>query len=190
MTLKTVVGFGQNLLTYESSYILGLARSLPERAVAVNIGGGEGISAAAILEGAEHRGHFHLWSVDLLDCENERELIKHLKLDDPERFTQVVMDSKDFVQGWDGPDPELVFVDGSHDYEPALYDMNAWSELIVPGGLLIAHDYQDPRQPKVTKAIRDWRKGKGKGWARLGRVCYTVAFRKPGGDDWSLGGRI
>lgn len=185
--MKTVVGFGQNLLTYETSYLLGLARSLPEWSHAVNIGGGEGISAAAILEGAELLGHFHLYSVDLVDCEAERELVKHLKLDDPERFEQVIMDSKDFAEQWKKDNLRLVFVDGSHAYEPALRDMKMWGDLLEPGGLLIAHDYGDPRQTAVTTAVQDWRKGKGKSWTRLGQVLHTIAFQKPGGEDWGLG---
>jgi predicted O-methyltransferase YrrM len=185
--MKTVIGFGQNLLTYEASYLLGLARSLPEQSHAVNIGGGEGISAAAILEGAELLGHFHLFSVDLVDCEAERELVKHLKLDDPNRFEQVIMDSKDFAKEWTKDNLQLVFVDGSHAYEPALYDMTVWGELLEPGGLLIAHDYRDPRQKQVTKAVQEWRAKTGKAWIRLGRVLHTIAFQKPGGEDWGLG---
>lgn len=175
------------MLIYEASYLLGLARSLPEWSHAVNIGGGEGISAAAILEGAKPLSYFHLFSVDLVDCKAERELVEHLKLGDASRFEQIIMDSKDFAKEWSRNDLRLVFVDGSHAYELALWDMKTWGELLEPGGLLIAHDYGDPRQTNVTTAVQDWRKGKGKSWTRLGQVLHTIAFQKPGGEDWGLG---
>ena len=187
MTLKTIIGFGQNLLTYETAFLLGLAHSLPEYSIAVNIGAGEGISAAAILEGANHLHHFKLISVDLEPCENEPALLDSLNLNDPDRYMQVVMDSKDFAEQWDGEEPHLVFVDGSHTYKQVLWDMNAWSTSLIEGGLLIAHDYQDSRQKEVTQAVQEWRKKRGKSWQRLGQVLHMIAFQKPGSEDWSLG---
>lgn len=185
--MRTVVGFGQNLLVYESAFLLGLTRSLPEFSRAVNIGGGEGISAAVILEGAVHLDHFQLTSLDLLDCENERELIKHLRLYDPDRFQQVIMDSIEFAEAWDRDTLRLVFVDGSHKHDDVLLDLIEWGKHLEPGGLLVAHDYRDPRQKQTTEAIQNWRQREGKKWYRLGRVLHTIAFRKPGGEDWRLG---
>jgi hypothetical protein len=97
------------------------------------------------------------------------------------------MNSKDFAEQWSSDSPQLVFVDGSHSYEQVLWDMNAWSSILADGGLLIAHDYRDPRQKEVTKAVQDWRAKSGKSWTRLGQVLHVIAFQKPGGEDWGLG---
>ncbi len=39
------------------------------------------------------------------------------------------------------PRPDMVFIDGSHQYNDVVHDINYWKERILPGGLICGHDY-------------------------------------------------
>jgi hypothetical protein len=56
---------------------------------------------------------------------------------------------------------------------------------------MVCHDFEDPRQKGVTRAIKRHFFYKGaswKNWLQIGRVLYTIAFMKPDGDmDWTKG---
>lgn len=49
------------------------------------------------------------------------------------------------------PVPDMVFIDGSHDFQNVHDDIMAWSKIIKPGGLFCGHDMQ---WPGVTEARR------------------------------------
>jgi predicted O-methyltransferase YrrM len=51
--------------------------------------------------------------------------------------------------------PELVFVDSSHEREETLATFAVWHDALAPGGAIVFHDYDDPRYPGVTEAIRE-----------------------------------
>ncbi|CAE7520498.1 nei1 [Symbiodinium sp. CCMP2592] len=38
--------------------------------------------------------------------------------------------------------PDLVFVDGEHDFESCARDIRSWSQLVPPGGVVAGHDYR------------------------------------------------
>lgn len=42
---------------------------------------------------------------------------------------------------WDGRPICLLFIDGSHDYTDVRYDLAYFSQFVVPGGLIVFHDY-------------------------------------------------
>jgi hypothetical protein len=49
----------------------------------------------------------------------------------------------------------MVYVDGNHTYEIAKSDLELYWEKLMPGGILIGHDYT-VRFPGVLRAVREW----------------------------------
>lgn len=47
---------------------------------------------------------------------------------------------------------KLLFIDGNHDYEFVKQDHELWSPLVVPGGVVLFHDYS-PGWPGVCKFV-------------------------------------
>ncbi len=53
--------------------------------------------------------------------------------------------------------PDMVFIDGSHDYESVKRDILIWKDLMVPGGLLCGHDAQMPEiQQALNETLPGW----------------------------------
>jgi Methyltransferase domain len=48
--------------------------------------------------------------------------------------------------------PELIYIDGDHEYESVILDLRAWLPLLAPGGLLIGDDFG---WPGVKKAVEE-----------------------------------
>ncbi|MDB5387661.1 MAG: hypothetical protein JWM11_3307 [Planctomycetaceae bacterium] len=49
---------------------------------------------------------------------------------------------------------DSVFIDGSHEYEHVMADIQAWRALVKPGGLICGHDYWPP-DPGVMRAVNE-----------------------------------
>lgn len=178
------------ILLYEEAFLEGLARTLPNRARVVNIGAGVGTSSGALLRGARDAGKLQLLSVDLdaAILAREREYLEEQGLWHDDRIRQYLGTSDDAFEhiSDDNLQLSLVFIDGSHEGAQVLKDIQNYTSLLAPGGLLSCHDYGDPRQRSVTDAINEWH-GESK-WFVLGRAIFTVAFLKPGGDlTWTKG---
>lgn len=53
---------------------------------------------------------------------------------------------------------DVIHIDAAHDYGSVLADLRAWWPRLLPGGVLIADDYDEDRQywPSVTKAVDEF----------------------------------
>jgi predicted O-methyltransferase YrrM len=52
-----------------------------------------------------------------------------------------------------GGRPDMVFIDGDHDYEAVKRDISTWRPLIASGGILSGHDYRTGANPGVVRAV-------------------------------------
>lgn len=176
------------LLVYEEAYLQALCSTIPHRATVVNIGAGGGTSVCAILRGLQNTQSV-VYSIDIdpqaFDRETQALIAQGFDL---ERVEQLEVNSGRAAKQWK-QQVDLVFVDGEHSYKGVEKDLRLWSKLVKPGGLLVCHDYGDPKQVETTKAIYDWRE-KHLDWLLVGQVLYTVCFRKPNGNEEWRNGRI
>ena len=86
------------------------------------------------------------------------------------------------------PSPiHLLFVDGAHDYAAVKSDIQGWTPSVVPGGLVVFHDYGNaeilPWTAGVRQAVDECM---GDGWADLGLIDSIKAFKK--GEGAGAGG--
>lgn len=178
------------ILPYEEAFLESLARTLREGAKIVNIGSGAGTSASALLRGIYTLRHAEVLSIDIDETNQERNTLREQGLYDQAKIHQLVGDSVEIGKSL-GIELDMVFVDGSHDYKGVLDDLNTYSKLLKPGGLLVCHDYHDPRQENVTKAIEKWLSyKKNADWIKIGHVLYTLALMKPSEDMLWANGRV
>lgn len=172
------------ILVYEEAFLESLTRTLPTSARLVNIGSGAGTSSAAMLRGGFGIENLEVLSIDIEPQALARELeyIEEQGLYSADRFRQFSSSSDDVFKNITNRkvDLDLVFVDGSHHGEQVYKDIMNYTQIMKPGGILVCHDYGDPRQADVTGAINKWHDANE--WFVLGRAIYTIAFLKPGGD--------
>jgi len=57
-----------------------------------------------------------------------------------DRVEVVRCTSADAARGWDGEPLGLVYLDGAHDRQSVLADIDGWSGRVAEGGLLVLHD--------------------------------------------------
>jgi len=79
----------------------------------------------------------------------------------------------------------LLFIDGDHHYTGVRADLKNWAPKVVPGGLVICHDYGPrpehlallPHLEGVRRAIMEWH-DETPGWERLRAPGSLAAFRR------------
>jgi predicted O-methyltransferase YrrM len=54
---------------------------------------------------------------------------------------------------WAGPSISFVFIDAVHDYVNTRHDLEAWAALMVPGGLIAAHDTDNLQFAGTRRAV-------------------------------------
>src|SRR5574342_663122 len=63
------------------------------------------------------------------------------------------------------------FIDADHSEAGIPHDMEVYPDLIMPGGVLVLHDYISSKPTaRVGAAVNAWRAGSGRVWERLGLI--------------------
>lgn len=143
--------------------------------VFVNIGVMWGASMWCLRAGCPEA---HLWGVDIaLDRWpiHDKEKLQAHWLEGDSRVLW-----RDFTKGIN-----LLLVDGDHHYETVKADIEGWVPLVVPGGIVVFHDYaptalnlrQFPELEGVRRAVRGWQSSpRGEEWLELAAPDSMAAF--------------
>lgn len=91
-------------------------------------------------------------------------------------------------QAWDTSPYNILYIDGSHTYEDALFDLKVYSLIVSTGGYLVIDDCNcDMNFPPsgfftgidtVTAAKLKWLETDGDGWEFIASVVHISVFRK------------
>jgi len=75
------------------------------------------------------------------------------------RATLLPTTSAEAVKGIPDQSLHAVFIDGCHFYDCVREDLDAWLPKVMPGGLVMGHDFS-PQWPGVVRAVWETRQGK------------------------------
>ena len=132
----------------------------------VEIGSYKGRSTIAIASGLAESGRGSLVSIDPHKPTGKASYAReHGTLDTLAEFranlsnagveryvTSIQATSGEARRTYDMQPIDMLFVDGSHDYEDVLADIDAWSPLLADGGVAA---FNDPYGPGVNRALRE-----------------------------------
>jgi predicted O-methyltransferase YrrM len=125
---------GKMLTMGEATALAECVKRLPKNPVIIQIGANEGLSTIAMLE---TRSDAFIFSIDLKPYRQEKENLIKLGLD-PRRVVRVLGNS----QKMDWPYlVDMIYVDGDHRYNGVEADIKNWFGRVIPGGLIVFHDY-------------------------------------------------
>ena len=166
---------GHDPMTYaEIEYLRELAGGIdtPNPTI-VNIGAADGISTVAFLDA---RPDAFIFSVDVEPC---REEFDHLRECGKETERVVRLLGRSEEVGLHFPyECDLLFIDGGH--FNAANDIDVWLGLVVPGGIVVLHDYIAPPLPANNPGSvwQDVNDKMDMAW-KIGEVDRLIAFRVP-----------
>jgi len=174
-TVNWKTAYGKMLLPEEREYLMQMARETEARfgqAMMVNIGIFRYASMYCLRAGAPGA---ELVGVDIKypDVEPGTGL----------RAVDIIGDSAKVHADFDKP-IHLLFIDGDHHYAGVKADLENWTPKVVPGGLVICHDYGprpehlalNPALEGVRRAVMEW--ADGGGWERLQASGSLAAYRR------------
>lgn len=126
-----------------------IARALPPNPIIVNIGSGNGTSTLAFMQA---RDDCTVYSIDIqlesspYGClEGERLVLEKAGFVGDPRYQQVHGDSKEVGKRWMqdyGFLVDMVFVDGGHLEWECRGDLEIWTPLVKPNGIMAIHDFE------------------------------------------------
>lgn len=153
----------------EIETIFELAESLPPNPVIVNIGTGLGTSSLAFHEA---RSDATIFTIDIESCEEAFDNWHGAGVRG--RIIPIMGESEEIGRRWAIPIIDLLFVDGDHSPPGIRIDVKIWEPHVVPGGLLVFHDYGNPVTPYVKPTVDALMKG----MERYLERGFIMAFRK------------
>jgi len=168
--------YGQVLLPDEREYLKSTAEAIEDRFGTpniVNIGVFRCASMYCLRAGAPKA---RLIGVDIKPCD--------VPIDPGLKAEFIIADSAKCHDRVTAP-VHLLFIDGDHRYSGVKADLEGWTRLIKPGGMLILHDYAplpehivlQPTIEGVRRATEEW--AEWAEWERLPAPDSLAAFRRP-----------
>lgn len=162
-SVLSIYGF---LSAAEAELLYTLASAVPIGGTIVEIGSFQGKSAVCLGLGAKQVPGVQVYAIDPhVDCwdtkqvhygmENHAALLMNLVLNDVADTVKVVaLHSTAVLDCWYGA-VDLVWIDGSHDYNDVWLDLMGWEKHITDSGKLVLHD-TNGHYPGVTRALTEF----------------------------------
>ena len=161
------------------SYLVGQVFACPNGSVIVEIGVWKGRSAVAM--GAACRGadktvyavdpwvdyettkgslqtRIQEFGEESIESVYEQFLGRRRELSLEAQIVVIRAASADAAREWRGRRPSMVFIDGQHSYEAVTTDLELWSSLLEPGGILCGDDW---KLSGVRRAVRSFASSSG-----------------------------
>lgn len=126
-------------------------RSTTFLATGSKLAGREKVSAIDHFKGSVE--HQNLPGIDNLFAVFQHNIAKHNVAD---WINVCVGDSPSVAKDWSKP-IRLLFIDGSHEYEPSRIDFEMWSPFVVHNGLICFHDVENSHWPGDDSVTRFYR---------------------------------
>ncbi len=145
----------------EVAYLANLARIVPSDRAIVEIGAYCGRSTVALAFGSSRGHRAVIQSIDphngltaIHPSSTYGELIKNLIERDLLNYVAVHKTfSREAAINWNGGNIGLLFIDAEHDYDAVKSDFESWQRFIVPGTLVVFHDYPMTGPNKLIREI-------------------------------------
>ena len=137
----------------ELALLQAIAQSLPDDAVAVQIGAGVGTASLGIVE---MHPSLKMYTVDISEggpfggLENERNAFSGTGLPLPK---QILANSQTAWKDWNDGPIDLLFIDADHELPGVELDTLGWTPLVKVGGYALFHDYSSNNWPKVADTV-------------------------------------
>lgn len=160
--------------------IMALTASLPEEAVAVQLGAGVGTGSLGMVE---MRPSLHVYTVDISTggpfggMENEINAFRGTGLKVP---FQILADSQVIWKDWNiighGNGIDLLFIDADHSASGLQRDIDGWLQFVNVGGYVLFHDYNSVNWSEITQVVdknMDTHR-----WREVLLVDTLIAFRR------------
>lgn len=169
----------------EAKLLFHMAAQVPVGGTVVEIGSFQGRSTVCLGFGAKMAGAF-VWSIDPhydyqvtqethYGMENHAALLKNLIDFGLADVVRVVALNSHFISWGDNPRIDVLFIDGSHEYEDVKLDFMLWSPWMQPNGKIIVHD-SSGLFADVTRALNEFLAA-GK-WIICEQVDATTVLRR------------
>ncbi len=147
-----------------------LAATWPTRGDIVELGAWVGLTTCYLAAACRVRGHGCVHAVDTFKGTKEgdtqygsieklggstlrefRDRIHTARLDD--RVHTLVGLTSDMVREYRGRPIRMLLIDADHSYDGVRSDFELWSPLVVPGGLIVFHDYLMPDVARFVDTV-------------------------------------
>lgn len=138
----------------ETPVLQALAESVPAGGLIIEIGSANGYSCAKIAEACNEDVRIYAidpWTLAPQKQQPARERKFHQTI---APYKHKIKPIKAFSQDVELKEAiDLLFIDGNHHYQFVSHDYLKFAPLVKKSGVLVFHDYHDPRAPGVTKVI-------------------------------------
>lgn len=178
----------------EGMRLAGYAAAVPASQAIVEVGSQGGASTSWLAMGSAKGNKATVTAVDLWDAQPDGRWSRYTRPEARLRFEaqiayiaaaghtpgvtveQVQGHSIEVASQWDGP-IGLLHIDAMHTVEACTADIEAWTPHVVPGGIVVVHDWS---LKSVRTAVKAWLPGSG--FAQVG--TYRWAYRPKSMGQW------